>query len=252
MNDNQSKEGSLVDTTDCLEAIGVFRAWKNGMFVVMICCLVLLQILFWVVNLEFVAPPETTEPAAQDAPPQQQTRDITLNIAQDANAVLPATQIAPRDANELEEPAPKKRFSLPAITFKHIRPLIRFLDFVLILAALLYCLTMLFSLKISLLGRLGGINHISRAFFLSILFLVLILPWQILFGPVVKGVIFTPAELLKWINWYNGHDRRVLVAAVYYLRFTVYWLIAVLLLILSLLRSTRWIRATLRRLEVIQ
>ena len=33
MNENQPKESSLVDTTDCLEGVGVFRGWKNFLFV---------------------------------------------------------------------------------------------------------------------------------------------------------------------------------------------------------------------------
>ena len=61
----------------------------------------------------------------------------------------------------------------------------------------MYCLSLLFSLKVSLMGRLGGINHISRAFFLSLAMFVLVLPWQKFFSGVVAGVIFTPDELLN-------------------------------------------------------
>jgi len=113
----------------------------------------------------------------------------------------------------------------------------------------LYCLTMLFSLKISLLGRLGGINHISRAFFISLIMVVLLLPWQRLFGDVLFGAIYAPKELLTFRAC--GQGREILGSAFYYFRFTGLWLLVMLLLIFSQIRSARWAKAILRRLEVI-
>jgi hypothetical protein len=57
---------------------------------------------------------------------------------------------------------------------------------------------MLFALKVSMLGKLGGINHISRAFFLSLVMVVLLLPWQRFFSGIVAGAIYSPAELLRY------------------------------------------------------
>ncbi|GAG92470.1 unnamed protein product, partial [marine sediment metagenome] len=111
----------------------------------------------------------------------------------------------------------------------------------------LYCLTMLFILKVSLLGRLGGINHICRAFFLSLVMVVLLLPWQLVFKGV-PGVIFTPNELLSACA---GETGGIFEDVLHYLRFTGYWVLVMLLLIFSQLRTGRWTKATLRRLEVI-
>jgi hypothetical protein len=108
---------------------------------------------------------------------------------------------------------------------------------------------MLFSLKVSLLGRLGGINQISRAFFLSLVFVVLLLPWQRFFGGVVMGAMYTPGELLCRCT--AAKDCGIFGTTLYYLRFTGYWLLVLLLLIFSQLRSGRWSKAILRRLEVI-
>ena len=107
---------------------------------------------------------------------------------------------------------------------------------------------MLFSLKVSMLGRLGGINHISRAFFLSLLMLILLLPWQRIFGGMVPGAIFTPEELAQWSCAEAGD---IFDRVIYYLRFSGYWLLVLLLLILSQIRSIRWGKAILRRLEII-
>jgi hypothetical protein len=260
MNENQVKQNNLLDTTDCLEAVGVFRGWKNFLFIIIICCLLLLQALFWVVNVELVkidnetGVPTKTESSAvvgKDIKLPEKVETITIKLADDANTIERAAKQVAADSNVPAAAAPKKINFLSAITFKHLAWLIRFLDFVLIPTAILYCLTMLFCLKVSLLGRLGGINHISRAFFLSLFFLVLLLPWQRFFGPVIKGAIYTPDELTTWLRWYGAKGRGIFAATLLYLRFTGYWLLVMLLLVFSLLRSVRWTKATLHRLEII-
>ena len=107
---------------------------------------------------------------------------------------------------------------------------------------------MLFSLKVSMLGRLGGINHITRAFFLSLLALVLLLPWHQVFGSVALGAIFTPDEM---VEWFSGKTDDMFDIVIYYLRFCGFWLLILLLIILAQLRSSRWAGAILRRLEII-
>jgi hypothetical protein len=232
MNENQPKENVLVDTTDCLEAVGVFRGWKNFLFVISLCSLLLLQASFLVVKFDLV-------PAGGDvlvtASSAEQIREAAEKIAADPNQLITAI------------PEPPKS-SLFAMTFERLSWLIRFFNFVLILTAALYCLTMLFSLKVSLLGRLGGINHIARAFFLSLTFAVLILPWQKFFPGVVIGAMYTPAELQSACT--KASDN-IFSLTLHYLRFTGFWLVVLLLLIFAQLRSTRWAKAILRRLEVI-
>jgi hypothetical protein len=107
---------------------------------------------------------------------------------------------------------------------------------------------MLFSLKVSMLGRLGGINHITRAFFLSLLALVLLLPWQRVFAPAIIGAIFTPEEM---IESFSTRTPDLFDGIIYYLRFCGFWLLIVLLMILAQIRSSRWAGAILRRLEII-
>jgi len=119
---------------------------------------------------------------------------------------------------------------------------------VLIPTAVLYCLTLLFGLKVSLVGRLGGINHAARAFFLALIAVVLLLPWQKFFAGIVVGAMFSPEELLDAAV---AEKTDILSNAVYYLRFIGYWLLVMSLLILSQVRGARWARAILRRLEVI-
>ncbi len=239
MNEDQNQQKNLVDTTDCLEAIGVFRGWKNFLFVIVILCLLLLQASFWLVNTGYVKTDEEVE------------SESSAVVAEDIEQINDAAKQVAAEPNQLTEAAPQQQQASPlfGITFKHLSWLIRFVNFVLIPTAILYCLTMLFSLKVSLMGRLGGINHISRAFFLSLAFLVLLLPWQRFFGGVVTGAMYTPSELVRWytIETTGG----IFGIIFYYLRFTGYWLLILLLLIFAQLRSARWVPTIIRRLEVV-
>jgi hypothetical protein len=261
MDENQDKQDNLLDTTDCLEAVGVFRAWKNGLFVITVLCLVLLQILFWIANLGVVM---IEEPQSASAARAAWSRKAEPNAPVEPGKIAKAARQVTAEPNQPGADRPLGRaaeYMKMEGDFAYetksaglawlMRSLIRLLDFVLILAAILYCLTILFSLKISLLGRLGGINHISRAFFLSLAFVVLLLPWQKLFGPVVKGAIYTPGELISWLDWHKCSSGGILVAVAHYLRFTGYWVVVLLLAVFAQARSSRWAKATLRRLEII-
>ena len=247
MNDDQSNQGKLLDTTDCLEAIGVFRVWKNFLFIILILILLLLQGSFWLVNVGFVK--------AEQDPDSQAVTAADEKVADPNKATADANEQAAKQAVDEYPNQPvvittkeKNVFNIKPTT-QHLTWLVRFLDFILIPASILYCLTMLFSLKVSLIGRLGGINHISRAFFLSLLFLVLLLPWQKFFNGVVAGAIYTPSELLRCCAAVK--EAGIFGHIFHYLRFTGYWLLVMLLLILSQIRSARSAKLILRRLEVV-
>ncbi|MDD5063994.1 MAG: hypothetical protein PHQ35_04440 [Phycisphaerae bacterium] len=259
MDFEQEQQKNLIDTTDCLEAINVFRGWKNFLFVVVILCLLLLQASFWLVNTGYVPTGEIscdkavaaaviTEPVVEDAKAKEDVKKEDIKKA--------AEQVAA--PNEPAKTATEKPQSKLAnfhfkIEFKHLTWLISLVNFALIFAAILYCLTMLFSLKVSLLGRLGGINHISRAFFLSLVFIVFLLPWQIpwreFFAGGLFGAMYTPGQLQS--SFAALKDSGIFYKTFYYLRFSGYWLIVLLLLIFSYIRSCRWAKTILRRLEVI-
>jgi len=229
MNENQTGPNSLLDTTDCLEAIGVFRGWKNFFFIIILVCLLLLQASFWVVNLDYIRGecPDMAGGVGQ--------------IVQDANDVGLVAEESEPDAAGMEK-------SFFGVTFKHLAMGIRVVNAIVIMSGVFYCLTILMAMKISLVGRLGGINHICRAFFLSLLMLLLLLPWQRIFVGVGVGSIYTPCELAKWTS--AGTDN-IFDTVLLYLRFSGFWLSILLLLICSQLRSGRWTKTILRRLEVI-
>jgi len=242
MNENQAGPSNLLDTTDCLEAIGVFRGWKNFFFVIVVICLLLLQISFWAVNTGYISAKGYICNKAQDSG----TAVVAGGLSKDVQDVGEAAKKVA--AGQSEQAKAEMEGSLFGITFEHLSGAIRLINAVLILTAILYCLTILLSLKISIVGRLGGMNHISRAFFLSLVMLILLLPWQKIFGSMVLGAIYTPCELAKWSSDETGSIFDIIL---YYLRFSGYWLLILLLLIFSQLRSGRWTKSILRRLEVI-
>ncbi len=243
MNDSPVNQGNAVETTDCLEAVGVFRGWKNFFFVVVLICLLLAQVAFWLVDLGVV---ETASAEAAGETPLVGPADLSENaiggMLADANTP---------EANAPEAGAEDEGFIgglAGGFDFAFLSRIIDLVNGILIVAAVLYALTMFFSLLVSLVGRLGGINHISRAFVLSLIMVVLIIPWQKLFGSNVVGVVWAPAELVQWLSAKDDSAANVII---YYLRFVGYWFVVLLpLLMLSQLRSARWSKAILRRLEI--
>jgi hypothetical protein len=238
MNEGLANHSAMIDTTDCLEAVGVFRGWKNIFFVIVLICLLLTQTAFWLVDLGVIKP----TPAAANT------------VAADGGGLVePVAQAAPADANlagaagVAAEPSRVAGF-VDKVDFEYLARTIWIINGILIVVTMLYCLTLFFGLTVSLVGRLGGINHISRAFILSVIMLVLIIPWQSVLRSSVIGVVYTPGELVQWLAVKSDSTAS---AIIYYLRFTGYWLIVMLLLILSQTRSSRWSNAILRRLEII-
>ncbi len=272
MND-QMGSGSLLDTTDSLEAVGVFRGWKKFMFLIVFLCLLLVQGAFWLVNTGLVVveraccgecqaiaaaavTQDANEAAATIADPNKQVEaavaeavvaDLaTDDVAADEAAVAEAVAA---DLAADDDAAPKSVLNvvLHKVTSRRFCWGLCIVNAILIFSACLYVLTILFCLKVSIVGRLGGLSHISRAFFLALFMFVLLLPWQRIFGCTVVGAIYTPGEL---VHCYSAERADLLDKVLYYLRFSGYWLLIFLLLILTQMRTCRWTRAILHRLGV--
>lgn len=245
MNQNGTGHNNLLDTTDCLEAVGVFKGWKNILFIVVFICLLLTQACFWVVDVGLLSlPSESSNTVATG-------NSISPSVPAEPN--MPIAQIAqiaqpnePADANTLTSQTPVN-FVVKIISDRLVWVL-KLVDALLILAATLYMLTMLFALKISLVGRLGGINHITRAFLLSLFMLILLLPWQKVFGDIVVGAVFTAGAITNAASLKTGG---IFEKTLYYMRFSGYSVLILLLLVLAQIRSSRWAGAILRRLEII-
>jgi len=280
MNANETTN-NIVDTTDCLEAVSAFKTMKNFLFVLAFICLLLLQAAFWLNDLGVVDKPcrscrvaatcpmmsantEDSEPQPQLPADQGQPQTPSgLDATQDKIATLAKTAIedspaSPKPTAETKEtvkatPADSDKDKLAGRLIpkcSHIKGLVKACNFILIITATLYSLTLLISLKISLAGRLGGINHISRAFLISLFALVVLMPWQLCFPGAAVGAIYTPMELFHSAS--AADQASVICKILYYLRYTCLWLLEILLLLCAQIRSAKWAGATLRRLGITQ
>ena len=209
--------------SDCLKAAYVFRRWKNLLFLVMLLCLLLLQGSFWLVSTGQVEIAENTNTGTTVVP--------GADIMQADQAAVPAE----------ESPSPWL-FGFD-VTFERLTSIVRITNIILVLTSVLYALIMYFGLGISFKGGLGGLAHICGALYMALIIFVLLVPWQNFFGSIAMGATYTPGELASWCTT-DISDTFGL--ALFYLRFTGYWTLVLLLLLLAQLRSFRWARAILR------
>ncbi len=221
MNDIPVNPNNMIETSDSLEAVGVFRAWKSIFFVIVLICLALIQAGFWAVDMHFVETPGAAQPTTETTAPSAEDKPADTGFAGGA---------------------------LGEFDFDLLARVIGVANGILIVSGILFALTVFFCLMVSLVGRLGGINHISRGFILSLVMAALIIPWQRLFGSNVVGVAYGADELLHWFDAKGGGLPNVIF---YYLRFCGLWLVVLLLLIMTQVRSARWSKSIIRRLEII-
>ena len=231
--DNQS---NMIETSDSLEAVGVFRGWKNIFFGIVLACLLLTQAAFWLINLNVVEAPAAAGTGESSVAP--------------TTVATPPGQTAAPAADTGTGRTPSRGLVaklLPSLDFGYTARVVELLNGVLLVAGILLAASTFFGLMVSLVGRLGGINHISRAFVLALIAAVLLVPWQVL-GLNVLGVTWTPAELVRWLPT-KGAD--LWNTIIFYLRFSGYWAAVTLLVLLAQIRSTCWSKSILRRLEII-
>jgi hypothetical protein len=278
MEDHQTAH-DMIDVTDCLEARDAFRAMKNFCFWVMLICLLLLQGLFWFqqsggIGDQKVAPPSVkTEAATAEKAAAEPVSHPAPEVSAASSASAPEPVPVPADTQKPAEPIvqaakevaqelqssqnpEEKESKFPAFRWppfrlatRHAWVLVSALNAVLLFAAVLYSLVLVFILKVSLVSRLGGISHISRAFFISLFLLMLLFPWQRLVPGVLLGTIYLPSELLCIFP--SKSDGSTLWKVLTYLRFVGLWIPAVWLLLWSAIRSGKWYQTTQRRLGIV-
>jgi hypothetical protein len=210
-------------TTEGLDAVRVFRLWKNSLFLVIVLSLVCLQAIFWLTNTGQV--------------------QISSNTVSDISEGQAATEANPSAPATLQTRGPVLPRLLPFdLTFKHVKSVVDPVNTILVFACVLYSLTMYIALSVSIRGRLGGLAHISRTFYFSLVALLLLLPWQIVLAPIGVGTLYTPRELATSCTTLTG---TTLETSLFYLRFTGTWAVVCLVLIIAQWRSFRWTQTVL-------
>jgi len=100
-------------------------------------------------------------------------------------------------------------------------------------SAILLAISILLAVKLSLLGRLGGVAGMTSAFFWSLILLAILTPWQrVLGGQLVCGAMFNLGELIeaarKVKTAWGATDVSLLDTTIYYARFLAYPIVALL------------------------
>lgn len=260
---NDSQNTALAENVDAIEAISALKSFKNLMFIVAFIALLLLQGAFWMNYMNIIDKTDCpfSEKQAVPAETAQATpsgENAIISLAAQATSEEQTTEV-PADTSETASGCGGcgDLFDVDAIiaglknpTCDQVACGIDICNFVLFIAVILYSLTLLISLKISIVARLGGINHIARAFLLSLFMLILTIPWQVCFGDIVAGAIYTPGELLSTrIISCDGHLNDCIF---YFGRFTGLWAIVIVMLIAAQIRSARWTKEVKRRLGIIK
>ncbi|MCH9023298.1 MAG: hypothetical protein IID32_11145, partial [Planctomycetes bacterium] len=129
-----------------------------------------------------------------------------------------------------------------------IRDGLQVTNYVLFLSAILYCLMLLVTLHLTLVGRMGGVTAAGKAFFLSLIALVLLLPWQLIVG-IFPGTLYTYSELIERYQDHQGASLGDWDSICYYIRFSGLWLITMVLLILAQLKSSKSKKQILQQLK---
>lgn len=265
------KQQDMIDVTDSLEAVDAARRMRFFLFwFILFPALLVLQVIFW---LNFAGHVES-----KDAPAESAVSFFEALMRSDAVALaaeipqpeepqaeqLPAEQPQPSDIEQgvsdvtgtnddiaaVEPAQPKENvFADVKLPYRWAVGIVKVCNFFILAAVVLYCLIILLCLKISLVGRLGGIYHITKCFLVSLLLLVVLFPWQVLAPRVMLGAVWLPNELFA--GWQNISDS-IFWTVLYFLRFSGMWLLAMFLLFWSRSRFVKWRRATLRRLGVLR
>lgn len=205
-----------------------------------------------------------TEPVAKAAesstPPatpvvDSGVKEASAAVMAQAEKAVAATPEKQPEKPQKAVPGEKPKWSLGEYDkylpkFVQVEWTVRVANCFVLLMMILYCLSLLVIAKISLAGRLGGLNHIVRGFFRSMLALVFLVPWQTFFPGVLLGAMYMPAELLCSSGC--SETAPVMCQVLYFLRFGGLWLLVVILLLSAQCRSRRWSQATLRRLGILQ
>jgi hypothetical protein len=193
-------------------------------------------------------PAKTPEAKASDVETVIPRQDIEKGVSEVTGSTLVPAEAEP--AKDKQPSAASKFWAEAKLSYSFAKGIVLVCNFVILFAALLYCLILLLCLKISLVGRLGGLFHITKAFLISLLFLLILIPWQTLLPRVMVGVLWQPYELLggRWDCIQNS----VFWKTLYFIRFEGMWLLAFVLLFWSRRRFVKWRSATLRRLGVLR
>ena len=238
------------DKKDALEAFNSFNGARNLLFwLFLLIPLLVAQAGFWTVQsgrldqVLIIADDETSAVETAEIAEQPEATEKPEAVEDKSSAT--GDKDEKTESMTPEESSHKSNMS--ESLEKLIQGSIKTSNYILTFVAVIYCLVLLIGMKLSLVGQLGGLADTSKAFFLSLIVMVLILPWQHTISSEIHGTLFTYKELTNsYLNLVNSDDPKQY--ALYYGRFVGLWGLTMLLLVAAQWRSHQAVRKIRRRL----
>ena len=242
------------DKKDALEAFNSFNGARNLLFwLFLLIPLLVAQAGFWTVQsgrldqVLIVADDEASAVETAEIVEQPEATEKPEAVEDKISAADDAADDKDEKTENMTPEEPSLKSNMSESLEKLIQGSIKTSNYILTFVAVIYCLVLLIGMKLSLVGQLGGLADTSKAFFLSLIVMVLILPWQHTISSEIHGTLFTYKELTNsYLNLVNSDDPKQY--ALYYGRFVGLWGLTMLLLVAAQWRSHQAVRKIRRRL----
>ena len=170
-------------------------------------------------------------------------------------AKMPSAAAAPAEAEadadaEANAPGEQQAANAAADTwYEVVSVALAATKFVAVVSAGLLMLTLMFAVKVSLIGGVGATAGFLGAFFWSLILLAILVPWQQTIGSALaSGATFNMSQLLSRV-WgvrvgLGGEEATAgfLRQGIYYARFLAYPIVTLLVQVLVLLKFARGVR----------
>lgn len=219
----------LEDQQDAWEAYSTFRTARTLFFALLLIGLLIAGSCFWVVNQGLV--------------------DQALELTGQNATLIPLGFSGESGESQKNNQQTELVNSLNDL----VRISLSIWNLVMAFCALLFCLTLLIGLKLALVGRLGGLAEAGKAFFLSLMVMVLIVPWQSIITPQSPGALFRYDYLIdRYLEMRSQPEAGLIPKLGYYGRFIGLWGLSIILLLMSLRRSRQASGKIKARLEAQQ
>ncbi len=204
-------ESSIATAADYADAMLIARSAKNALFLIILVLLLVQLAIFFVYRYEAIsfAPTVIHHPAAT----------------------------APGTTQPVEVARPARELVLIY--------LVGISDFLGVALAVVLALVLLLLVNIMLVGRLIGVARVTSAYIWTLIFLVLVFPWQAFLESYwfkIPGILYTWQELIdrgRWhdVDWNHGMQN--------WARFVVMPIVGVMILMAVQIKSVRGIRQAL-------
>jgi hypothetical protein len=245
---------------DAMAAYLTFMSARSFFFWVLLVGLLVIQSAFWTVNQGFV---DTMLPgleknvstvfvSGESSISRAPARLMFATVDEEPSieSKSPPSLDTP-DPDRKSEPIPQWNKEQLAHSFNRlIKIALPVCYYVMSFSAILYCLTLLGGVNLAIVGRFNGLADSSKAFFLSLVLMVLIVPWTRVFDPAIFVTLYSYRQLAENYLTLHQHQPDLSAYVAYYARFVGLWAVSFIVLLTTYFCSRRSAKTALVEIEV--